>query len=82
MGDLSLSPSDFVGWTVTVHENDQLCPVGVFYCVGLWREDTFTDLQLSGHGETRTPNKELALGVNWRALPEQVTRLRQGDFAP
>ena len=76
---MSLQPSDFVGWTVTVHENDELCPVGVFYCVS-----TIPDkpcIQLAGHGEARDPNVEGLEGVNWYVSPRFCTRLRQGDFA-
>ena len=73
-----MEAKDFVGWTVAVHENDDLCPVGIFYCVNA-RPGT---LQLSGHGEARDPNDKFVDGVNWWAHPDYCSRLRQGDFAP
>ena len=77
---MSLQPSDFVGWTVTVHENDELCPVGVYYCVSIIPDNS--GIQLSAHGEARDPNAEGIEGVNWHASTRFCTRLRQGDFAP
>ena len=73
-----MEAKDFVGWTVTVHENDDLCPMGVFYCVNVCPDV----LQLAGHGETRDPNPDFVKGVNWWVRPGYCTRLRQGDFAP
>ena len=76
---MSLAPSDYVGWTVTVHENDVYCPEGVFFCVG---RTGLGSLQLAMHNEARDPNVAEKTGVNWYARPEFVTRLRRGDFAP
>ena len=77
---MSLQPSDYVGWTVTVHENDELCPVGVFYCVSVTPNNS--GIQLAGWGDARDQNAEGLDGINWYALPSYCTRLRQGDFAP
>lgn len=75
---MALSPSDYVGWTVTVHENNENCPTGVFYCVGLWNDD----LQLAKHGGPRQANDKCELFINYWVSPKFCTRLRQGDFAP
>ena len=68
---MSLTPSDFVGWTVTVHENDDMCPVGVFYC---------TDLGVD-NGLSLLDKRDLG-SADWQVSTKFVTRLRQGDFAP
>ena len=76
---MSLSPSDYVGWTVVVHENDELCPLGIFYCVSIIPDNT--GIQLADHNQERDPNVEGIQGVNWFATISYCSRLRQGDFA-
>lgn len=76
---MPLQPSDYVGWTVVVHESDCGAPTGIFYCVGLIFGGT--ELQLAKSGDARNPNACEDVGINWWVAPEYVTRLRQGDFA-
>ena len=64
-----LAPEDFVGWTVTVHENNYACPEGVYHCIGLSHTKSLLCWCTKYDGL-----------LYIRA--EYVSRLRQGDFAP
>lgn len=76
---MSLSPADYVGWTVTVHENPAACDTGVFYCTGVVAEHG--SLILARCGAPREECGLLAGDPTWWIQSEYCTRLRQGDFA-
>ena len=76
---MSLTPDDYVGWTVTVHENEDGCPVGIFYCTGTWLRD---DLVIAQHGAPRDACGDEFFDPTYWVSPKYCSRLRQGDFAP
>jgi len=73
-----MEAKDYVGWTVTVANlTDGVFP-GIYYCISL---NKFGDLQLARRGEPRNENLDSMMFVNWWIDPNDVMRLRQGDWA-